>query len=344
VQPDCPAFAPELCHASLLESLKPELAHRGERDFDAWRMAVSAKLRELVGTRPEIVPLDLQKEEPIDHEEFRETRFRYTSELGADVPCHLLTPLNGEGPFPIVICLQGHTSGMHISLGRTKSDADIQMVKEGDRDFALQAVREGYAALVMEQRCFGERADSRAQDVRHNRSGCHHASMVSLLLGRTMIGERVWDVSRAIDALADFPHIDSSRVGVMGNSGGATISYFAACLEPRISIAMPSCYVCSFRHSITQIDHCADNYIPGFLRWFDLGDIACLIAPRPLIVVAGATDPIFPLDGVYTAFETIQQIYGRAGAPDNCKLVIGNGGHRFFAAQSWPVFRQLSAW
>jgi cephalosporin-C deacetylase-like acetyl esterase len=233
---------------------------------------------------------------------------------------------------------------MHISLGRPKSDSDAQMVKEGDRDFAVQAVREGYAALVMEQRCFGERADSRTQDIRHNPSSCHHASMVALLLGRTMIGERAWDVSRAIDAISEFPEIDSSRIAVMGNSGGGTISYFAACLEPRIFITMPSCYVCSFRQSITQIDHCADNYIPGFLRWFDLDDIACLIAPRPLVVVAGATDPIFPLDGVRAAYDTIQQIYSRAGAAGNCRLVIGEGGHRYYAAQSWPVFRELSGW
>ena len=218
------------------------------------------------------------------------------------------------------------------------------MVADGDRDFALQAVREGYAALVMEQRCFGERRDMRVDSARHYSNGCQHASMAALLLGRTMIGERVWDVSRAIDALAEFLELDLSKIGCMGNSGGGTITYFAACLEPRITIAMPSCYVCSFKRSIARIDHCGDNYIPGFLRWFDLADVACLIAPRPLVVVAGETDANFPLAGVREAYSGIEEIYQAAGAEANCRLVIGSGGHRFYAAQSWPEFRALAAW
>jgi dipeptidyl aminopeptidase/acylaminoacyl peptidase len=168
--------------------------------------------------------------------------------------------------------------------------------------------------------------------------------MVALLLGRTMIGERVWDVSRAIDALNCFPDVDTSRTGCMGNSGGGTITYFAACLEPRISIAMPSCYVCTFRDSIGRIDHCEDNYIPRALRYFEMGDLACLIAPRPLVVVAGRDDPIFPIAGVEEAFDTIRQIYAAAGAPDHCRLVIGDGGHRFYAAQAWRAFRDLAGW
>jgi len=334
-------FAPETCHQHLLDGLVPALAYTPKRDYAEWRQAVELRLHELLGPMPAVVPLNIRMEEESEQEFYREKRFVFTSELGADVPCHLLLPQGRKEPMPLVLCLQGHTSGMHISMGRPKNENDEKMISSGDRDFALQAVREGHAALVMEQRCFGERRDARAGSVRHLENGCHHASMVALLLGRTMVGERVWDVRRAIDALAHFPEIDLQRIGCMGNSGGGTISWFAACVEPRIRIAMPSCYVCSLKHSIAQIDHCADNYVPGLLRWFDLGDLACLIAPRPLIVVAGETDPIFPIAGVYQAFATIQQIYTRAGAPDRCRLVVGEGGHRFYAAQSWPLFKEF---
>jgi hypothetical protein len=159
-----------------------------------------------------------------------------------------------------------------------------------------------------------------------------------------MIGERVWDVSRAIDALHDFPEIDTDRIGCMGNSGGGTITYFASCLDQRISIGMPSCYVCTFRDSIGMIDHCPDNYIPGILRCFEMGDLACLIAPRPLVVVAGRQDEIFPIEGVKETFDKIQQIYAAAGASDRCRLVVGEGGHRFYADLAWPVFRELAGW
>jgi cephalosporin-C deacetylase-like acetyl esterase len=337
-------FAPETCHEQLLKTVPRQLAFDPQKDFQTWRQAVEAKLRELIGILPEKPPLNLRKEYEGENDLFRETRFVFKAEAYADVPCHLLTPQQGNEPFPVIICLQGHTTGMHISLGRPKYEGDEELIKEGDRDFALQAVREGYAALVVEQRCFGERKDRRPPEIATSKHTCHHAAMTALLLGRTMIGERVWDVSRAIDALSQFPEIDTRRIGCLGNSGGGTITYFTTCLDSRISIAMPSCYVCTFRDSIASIDHCADNYIPGVLRYFEMADLAGLIAPRPLIMVAGRDDPIFPLKGVEEAFDTIQQIYRAAGVPDRCRLIIGEGGHRFYAAQSLPVFRELAGW
>ena len=337
-------FAPEACHALLMRNAPRVLEFNESRPFASWREQVRAKLRELVGDNPPRVPVNVRRQFERQHEEFFEIRFLFTAEENVDVPCHLLIPRGATTPPPVVICLQGHSPGMHISLGRPNNEKEVATVREGDRDFALQAVRQGFAALAMEQRCFGERADQRPPEIHPRKQTCMHASMVSLLLGRTMIGERVWDVSRAIDALAEFPQLDLSRIACMGNSGGGTITYFAACLDERIRAAMPSCYVCTFRDSIGSIDHCPDNYLPGVLKWFEMGDLAGLIAPRPLVVVAGKDDPIFPIAAVEETFGRIERIYQGAGEPDRCRLVVGAGGHRFYAQQAWPVFRGLTGW
>jgi cephalosporin-C deacetylase-like acetyl esterase len=195
------------------------------------------------------VPPNIRIEVEQEHDQgcgvhsFRETRFVFSSEVWADVPCHLLIPQEGTAPFPVVICLQGHTTGMHISLARPKYEGDEELITGGDRDFALQAVWEGYAALVMEQRCFGERRDSRPPEIHPYEQTCRHAAMTALLLGRTMIGERTWDVSRAIDALAEFPEVDTGRIGCMGNSGGGTQTAYLMALDERINCAAPSCYL-----------------------------------------------------------------------------------------------------
>ena len=73
-------------------------------------------------------------------------------------------------------------------------------------------------------------------------------------------------------------------------------------------------------------------------------DVACLIAPRPLVVVAGERDPIFPITGVEKASDTIQAIYEAAAAPDACRLVVGDGEHRFFADLAWPALEELTQW
>ncbi|MHB1294801.1 MAG: alpha/beta hydrolase family protein [Anaerolineae bacterium] len=336
-------FAPETYHARQVAEAPRRLAFNPFRDYDSWRRALDVKLHGLVGVLPEWTPLNLRVAYECDEEEFHETRFLFASEPGADVPCHLLIPRTGQARYPVVICLQGHSTGMHISLGRPQFPGDEASIR-GDRDFGLQAVRQGYAALVLEQRCFGERADRRTPDVHTFDHPCRHAAMVSLLLGRTMIGERVWDVSRAIDALETFPSVDVTRIGCVGNSGGGTITYYAACLEERIRVAMPSCAVCTYADSIARIDHCEDNYLPGALRHFEMGDLAGLIAPRALVVVAGRDDPIFPLQGVQDACATICSIYAAAGVPDRFRLVVGEGGHRFYAEQAWPNFRELAGW
>ena len=338
------AFAPEVQRAQQIEQAPRTLAFAATRDFATWRQAVDAQLRAMIGVWPERGPLDLRIESATTTATYHTTRFVFTAEPGADVPAYLLVPTHGQPPYPVMICLQGHTSGMHISLGEARYPGDAASIAE-DREYALQAVRQGYAALVIEQRAFGERRDQRPASVRHviDRP-CHFTSLTALLLGRTLLGERVYDVSRAIDVLAAFPDLDLQRIGCVGDSTGGTIAYFAAALDDRIAVTMPAAYVCSVRYALGAIDHCEDHYLPGFLNFFDIGDIAGLIAPRGLVVVTGRDDPSFPLAGVEEAFDTIQRIYAAAGAPDRARLVVGNGGHRFFADLAWPVFHEVAGW
>jgi len=44
---------------------------------------------------------------------------------------------------------------------------------------------------------------------------------------------------------------------------------------------------------------------------------------------------------VRESFEIIKKMYEAAGVPDNCALVTGEGGHRFYADDAWPVAKEL---
>lgn len=330
-------------HQTYARQHPPELRFDPAGDFAEQQAVMRRKYTELVNPpEPSADPAPVIEYEQQDDPRFDEIRFHFTSEPGLLIPCHLLLPKGSRkagSRLPVVICLQGHSTGMHISLGRAKFAGDDETIADGDRDFAIQAVGRGYAAVAMEQRGFGE-LDGTVSTGAHR---CQQASMQALMLGRTLIGERAFDVSRLIDALAAFPVCDTGRVGLMGNSGGGTVTFYTACLEPRVRIAMPSCSFCSLYDSIFSLHHCVCNYIPGLLRWFEMGDLALLIAPRPLIVVCGRDDAIFPLPGVQREFETVRQIYTAAGVPDRCHLIVGAGGHRFYAAQSWPVYSDMLA-
>lgn len=332
-------FSPDICHEELLKSRKPLLAFNPDAAYDTWKPQVTEKFTELLGDVPEPVDLNVIVEKETDTPEYKEYRFVFDTEAFASVPCHLLVPKAGNAPYPLVICLQGHTSGMHNALGRPKFEGDENYLQE-EQDFAIQAVQEGYAALTVEQRGFGERVCAREKYL-WKKTTCEHPAMVALLMGRTLLRERAWDVSRAIDAVSIFPDLNLDRIGLVGQSGGGTATYYTACLEPRIKIAMPVTAVCSFERSIVMRRHCDCNYVPRMAKYFDMGEMACMIAPRPLIIVAGAQDTGFRVDGTEKVYKVIEEIYRKEGAPENCKLLIGSEGHRFYKDLSWGPFRKL---
>ena len=281
-------------------------------------------------------PLVVKEFESGEDPRFTEIRFTFESEPGFFVPAHLLLPkAASNGKLPVMICLQGHSTGMHISIGRAKFKGDEETIA-GGRDFALQAVARGYIAIAMEQRGLGE--------LKHG-SGCLLPASQALLLGRTLLGERIYDIGRLIDALEAglSDAADVSRVYLMGNSGGGTATWHAAAIEHRLAGVMPSCAFNLYRKSIFAMDHCICNHIPHILEYMEMPDLAMLSAPTPVVIVCGRDDGIFPLDGVEEGFETVKAVYAAAGVPDACRLVIGPGGHRFYPDEGWPVFEELTA-
>ena len=126
-----------------------------------------------------------------------------------------------------------------------------------------------------------------------------------------------------------------------GNSGGGTVTVFASACDTRIALAMPGCYFCTFAGSIGSINHCDCNYVPGILRLGEMYDVAGLIAPRPFNAISGRTDPIFPIDQVELAYGKLREVYAVAGVEEQCRLYIGDGGHRYYKDGAWPFVREF---
>jgi dienelactone hydrolase len=334
-------FSPSIVHHRRLGEIEPELAYDGG-EVAAWQRKLRRKVRQLTGydqMPQDKCPLNVRSLWRREHPLGTIEKLVFTSEPGADVPAYLCLPKNARPPYPTFICLQGHSGGHHNDIAVSPDDERTPIDVQGDRDFSLGCMKRGIAALAVEQRAIGQRRE-RPQS-RNWTHGCHDAAMRSLMIGRTLAGERVYDVDRALDLLAQRPEIDSKRIGVMGNSGGGTVSMYAAALLSRLSYAMPSCSFCTFADSILSIYHCADNYIPALARYAEASDVMGLFAPRPLVIVAGQTDPIFPIKAVRKAFKNLQAIYQAAGAQERCKLVVGPEGHRFYADLAWKKMLPL---
>lgn len=324
------AIRGDRCHEQLIRHIRPKLVFDPSADYGVWKERVRRKFISLLGALPKArCPVNVRIEYRVRKDTHEEIRFTYDSEDCCTVPAYLLIP-NGIKHPPVVICLQGHSKGMHVSLGVAKYPGEEKGFPRTAH--ALNAVACGFAALVIEQRGMGERISERT-------GNDHFAAFTALLLGRTIAGERVWDISRGIDALEAFPEVDVDTIVCVGNSGGGTATYYAAAFDSRIKIAVPSCAVCSYKDSIGWIHHCPCNYIPGALAWFDMGELACLIAPRRLLIYAGAKDEIFPVAGVRKVSDVIEKIYAAEHAADRYSLVITEKDHYFCHDLIWPAIQ-----
>lgn len=331
-------LAPSLYHRALMDDMEPSLAYRGG-DVKQWQSKLRRKLRGLVGGFPgERVPLNVKSLWKRDHALGSIEKIAFTAEPHADALAYVCLPKDVAPPYAWFVCVQGHSTGMHNSIAVDLQTESKPIEVPGDRDFGLVCMRRGVAALCLEQRAFGERGETVQK--RRADHGCLDATMHALMLGKTLIGERVFDIDRAIDYLATRDDVDHDRIGVMGNSGGGTATTFAAALLSRVKFAMPSCYFCTFRDSIMSIYHCVDNYVPGLLQVAEMADVLGLFAPRPLVVVAGEEDEIFPIGATRRAFKDLKRIYEAAGAADRCHLVVGPEGHRFYADLAWPAMQK----
>ncbi|MAE62129.1 MAG: hypothetical protein CMJ49_12330 [Planctomycetaceae bacterium] len=330
-----PHLSPPDHHKHLTSQIAPDLAF-DDTDPPRWRRRLRRKLRQLLGDTPtQRCPLRPRTIWKLPHPLGSIEKIIFTAEPRADVVAYVCLPKDVPPPHTFMICLQGHTTGMHNSIAVRRDDETRRIKVQGDRDFGLGCMRRGIAALCVEQRSFGERRDLTKPNPPP--IDCHAAAMHALMLGRTLIGERVYDVDRAIDYLTTRGDAETKRIGLMGHSGGGTVTIFAAALLSRIAFAMPSGAFCTFRESIMAISCCVDNYIPGLLKHAEMADVLGLFAPRPLVVVHGTDDHFFPVRGTRRAFRDLRQIYDTAEAKSRCHLVIANGGHRFYADNAWPV-------
>jgi dienelactone hydrolase len=185
---------------------------------------------------------------------------------------------------------------------------------------AASFARLGLAALVYDALGQGERA------VPGNE---HSNAAIAALLGESNMTYMVWDSVRALDLLEGRGEIDGSRLGVTGCSGGGLNTLYLMAVDGRLDAAVPVGYVCAFASFLgTGILHCPCSHVPGMARLSDMGEIAALFAPKPLLVVGGRKDPMFTEAGMRAAFGEIERNYALQGAEPPA-LFFDDCGHDY---------------
>lgn len=305
-------------------------------EWETWRAALREKLAELLGGFP-AHPCDLAPQvlEVRQCAGYRREKVVFASLESAHVPAYLLVPDHLSAPAPAVICLHGHGYGKDDLVGLWEDGSERAEPDGYQKDFAVEVVRRGLVAVVPEQVGFGERRE--AGDIRAgpSQNSCRRAAFYALMVGTTLAGLRVWDARRTLDYLETRAEVAGGRVGCMGISGGGMTALFAAALDERLRVVVVSGYLNTFVDSILALWHCECNYVPGLLRYAEMADLACLVAPRPLLVESGTRDDIFPLASADAAYAQVGRAYALLNASDRLARDRFAGRHQISGVKAY---------
>ena len=291
----------------------------------------------------------------LDSGRYAAEHFTFASEAGERVAGILLKLADSNGQRPVVAVLHG--------TGTKKEDQLALLRALADR---------GFVAAAVDARYHGERA--------HTSAGAQGGEYVEALLrayrsgkGHPYMYDTVWDTMRLVDYLQTRVDVDPKRIALLGISKGGTETYLAAAADPRIAVAVPVIGVQSFRWALDHdawqsraetfqaaIDAVAGDagaaevdsgivakfyarVAPGIDGEFDAPNMLPLIAPRPLLIINGDSDPRTPLVGVQECVASAGRAYAALAAQDKFGLYFQPGaGHVFtptaeFVALDWFV-------
>jgi dienelactone hydrolase len=268
------------------------------------------------GGLPERTPLNARVTGAVPRDGYRVEKVLFESQPGLSVTAHLFLPDAPafRPPYPAVLICCGHSNN-------GKASRDYQRG-------AVLAAQAGLAAFIYDPVDQGERLQLPGNKPPNNVHGHNTAGVSAMLLGWNTARFRIWDGMRALDYLQTRSEIDAARLGVMGNSGGGTLSAYLMALDDRIGAGAPSCYISTLRD---VCDKCgpqdAEQNFFGQLA-FGLNHAGLLLARAPVpVCVNCAHGDFFPFDGSRKTFATARAAFERFGWSERLAMVDVPGPH-----------------
>jgi dienelactone hydrolase len=223
-----------------------------------------------------------------------------------------------------------------LPKGQEKRPAVLFVNEDGKAEprmiesFLEPLVRAGLAVLSIDPRGMGETdpeapRSSKPADfkrlVHDAESGFFHDA---IRVGKTVPGMRAHDVTAGVSYLAARPEIDASRISAIGHGAGGLIVLFAAAFDDRVRSVAVTGSLISYS-AIAESDlytHRFGSFGPGFLRGFDLPDVAALIAPRPLLIQnpVDALHRVLDVAKAREALGSTARAYEKAGSADRFRV------------------------
>ncbi len=293
---------------------------RTKSDAESYVREVRSKIQRCFGRWPEKTPLNAKVTGILERDLYHIEKVIFESRPGFPVTANLYIPKDRKFPRPAVVGTCGHGNP-------GKASPPYQSFAQG---LALQ----GYIVLIFDPIGQGERIQYLSADLkpRHGIGVPEHNYVGSqmILTGESLSAWFTWDCIRCVDYLLTRPEADSKNIGVTGNSGGGTQATWLCGVEPRLTMAAPSCFVVGFGRNLknelpADIEQCP----PGALSLgLDHSDFLAAMAPKPVMILDQEKD-YFDARGAEESFDRLKNLFKLFGAEENIGLFIGPEYHGY---------------
>lgn len=221
------------------------------------------------------------------------TRYKfYFTGVRERVGAYLAIPNQGEGPFPVILLIDGMGGSKERWWGKGNWSNGFETTE------AL--IEKGFAVFTIDAAMHGDRYETngvfpkplslRKEDL--------------MLTVRNMIMQTVQDYMRGLDYLEMRNDIDIEKVGAYGLSMGGAVTFILTTLDDRIKTAVTGVAVVYGNQKSVVNTY---NFTPRIIN-------------KPVLMLMGDTD------GYYTP-EKATQLFNSIGG-DNKELIIFKGGHK----------------
>ncbi|WP_210121638.1 dienelactone hydrolase family protein [Treponema parvum] len=316
-------------------SRKSRFLGKGLEDFQKWKINSKNILCNLLGLslmdRTELNPQMLESGPYTDGISFE----KILLETEPDIYMPVLILIPKTTPKGVFLAMSGHRGvGKESVAGHHVNSTVDGAIEFYNYDYGYQLVKLGYVVACPETRGFGERRDAAAQGDTPEKllsCSCFQLAHMAEGMGETVAGMQVWDNMRLIDYLERRAEWSLDNLGSIGFSGGGMQTLWLSAMDARVKQVYISGYFYGARDSFMLLNgNCSCNYVPGLWRHFDLGDIASIIAPKPMVIQTCSEDALNGPRGLKNVEEQLQilrKAYSFYNAEDRLIHEIFPGQH-----------------
>ncbi len=311
-------------------------------EWRLWKHDLRGIIHDLLGLNRMVpCPANPRTTEEVQCEGYRRQRVEIDTEPGVTMPLYVLIPDGAQRSLSPVIAAHGHLSGGKVSpAGVTEVPGVAEAIQQFNYDYGVKCAQRGYLIFCPDARGMGERRESLYANPESTLGrSCDQLTNMAVPLGITVIGMWTWDLMRLLDYIQSRPECQGQKIGCIGLSGGGLQTLYLSAMDDRVACAVVSGYFYGVRDSLLSMCCCDCNYVPHLWEYVDMGDLAALIAPRPLLIETGNRDELNGARGVVNVLEQVEiarKAYELLEAPDHIAHDIFEGEHRWHGVQAYP--------